>query len=82
LSRPGFDLARSIKSCSECAGTDEFTKMKNGRREVLPIDLGIQARPVAIFMLKNRTLSPAAELFIKCVRAAVKSTLSNLGVPG
>jgi DNA-binding transcriptional LysR family regulator len=56
--------------------------MKNGRREVLPIDLGIQARPVAIFMLKNRTLSPAAELFIKCVRAAVKSTLSNLGVPG
>jgi DNA-binding transcriptional LysR family regulator len=50
--------------------------------KVLPIDLGIQARPVAIFMLKNRTLSPAAELFIKCVRAAVKSTLSNLGVPG
>jgi DNA-binding transcriptional LysR family regulator len=49
--------------------------------KVLPIDLGIQARPVAIFTLKNRTLSPAAELFIKCVRATVKSSLSNLGVP-
>jgi DNA-binding transcriptional LysR family regulator len=50
--------------------------------KVLPIDLGIQARPVAIFTLKDRSLSPAAELFIKCVRATVKSTLSNLGVPG
>jgi len=45
--------------------------------KVLPIDLGIQARPVAIFTLKNRTLSPAAELFIKCVRATAKSVFSN-----
>jgi DNA-binding transcriptional LysR family regulator len=36
----------------------------------LPIDLGIQARPVAIFTLKNRTLSPLAKLFIGCARAA------------
>jgi DNA-binding transcriptional LysR family regulator len=36
----------------------------------LPIDLGVQPRPVAIFTLKNRTLGPVAELFIKCVRAA------------
>jgi DNA-binding transcriptional LysR family regulator len=36
----------------------------------LPIDLGVQTRPVAIFTLKNRTLSPVAELFINCVRAA------------
>lgn len=45
--------------------------------KVLPIDLGIQTRPVAIFTLKNRTLSPAAELFIKCVRTTAKSIFSN-----
>lgn len=38
--------------------------------KALPVDLGIDMRPVAIFTLKNRTLSPVAELFIKCVRAA------------
>ena len=36
----------------------------------LPIDLGVGTRPVAIFTLKNRTLSPVAELVIKCMRAA------------
>ena len=39
----------------------------------LPIDLGIQGRPVAVFTLKNRTLSPLAEIFIKSVRAVVTS---------
>jgi DNA-binding transcriptional LysR family regulator len=34
----------------------------------LPVDLGVQARPVAIFTLKNRTLSPVADLLINCVR--------------
>ena len=45
--------------------------------KILPIDLGIQTRPVAVFTLKNRTLSSAAELFIKCVRATAKSIFSN-----
>jgi len=35
----------------------------------LPIDLGLRPRPVAIVTLKNRTLSPAAELFIDCIRS-------------
>jgi DNA-binding transcriptional LysR family regulator len=39
----------------------------------LPIDLGILGRPVAVFTLKNRTLSPLAEIVIKAVRAAVTS---------
>jgi DNA-binding transcriptional LysR family regulator len=39
----------------------------------LPIDLGIGTRPVAVFTLKNRTLSPVAEIVIKCVRAAAAS---------
>jgi DNA-binding transcriptional LysR family regulator len=39
----------------------------------LPIDLGVQTRPVAIFTLKNRTLSPVAELFLQSVRSVAKS---------
>jgi DNA-binding transcriptional LysR family regulator len=52
--------------------------------KALPIDLGVQTRPVAIFTLKNRTLSPVAELFIKCARAAARvrfSSISRLAVP-
>lgn len=39
----------------------------------LPIDLGVETRPVAIFTLKNRTLSPVAELFLQSVRSVAKS---------
>jgi DNA-binding transcriptional LysR family regulator len=41
----------------------------------LPIDLGLQRRPVAVFTLKNRTLNPVAEIVIKCVRAVATSML-------
>jgi DNA-binding transcriptional LysR family regulator len=44
----------------------------------LPVDLGIQARPMAIFTLKNRTLSPAVELFIETVRTVGKSMAAGL----
>jgi DNA-binding transcriptional LysR family regulator len=43
----------------------------------LPIDLGIQPRAVAIFTLKNRTLSPVAELLMQCVRTVAKETVSG-----
>jgi DNA-binding transcriptional LysR family regulator len=36
--------------------------------KVLPIDLGVPPLKVAIFTLKNRTLSPAVKLFIECAR--------------
>ena len=39
----------------------------------LPISLGVQTRPVAIFTLRNRTLSPVAELFLQSVRSVAKS---------
>jgi DNA-binding transcriptional LysR family regulator len=39
----------------------------------LPIDLGIHGRPVAVFTLKNRTLSPLAKIVIGSVRAVVAS---------
>ena len=39
---------------------------------VLPIDIGVPPQKVAIFTLKNRTLSPAVRLFIQCARQVVK----------
>jgi DNA-binding transcriptional LysR family regulator len=42
----------------------------------LPIELDIEPRSVAIFTLKNRTLSPVAELFMQCVRIVAKETVS------
>ena len=39
----------------------------------LPIDLAVQTRPVAIFTLRNRTLSPVAELFLQSLRTTAKS---------
>jgi DNA-binding transcriptional LysR family regulator len=41
--------------------------------KALPVDLGLQPRPIAIVTLKNRALSPAAELFISQIRATVKA---------
>jgi len=40
--------------------------------KVLPIDLGVPPQKVAIFTLKNRTLSPAVKLFIDCARQVAK----------
>jgi DNA-binding transcriptional LysR family regulator len=42
--------------------------------KVLPVDLPIQPRlrPVGIVTLKNRTLSPVAQLFIDCAREVAK----------
>jgi DNA-binding transcriptional LysR family regulator len=41
--------------------------------KALPVDLELRPRPIAIVTLKNRTLSPAAELFIDCVRSVASS---------
>ena len=41
--------------------------------KVLPIDLAIPIRQVALFTLKNRTLNPAAEILIDCVRAVAST---------
>ena len=47
--------------------------------KALPIDLGLQPRPIGIVTLKNRTLSPAAELFISQMRTAAKASMSPNG---
>lgn len=40
--------------------------------KVLPINLPVQPPPVGILTLKNRTLPPAAKLFIECARKVVR----------
>ncbi|TCU72553.1 DNA-binding transcriptional LysR family regulator [Bradyrhizobium sp. R2.2-H] len=40
--------------------------------KILPVQLPAQPRPVAILTLKSRALSPAAKLFIECVRQTAK----------
>lgn len=47
----------------------------------LPIDLPTTRRPVGIITLKNRTLSPLAQLFINCTREFVKPRGKHYG-PG
>jgi DNA-binding transcriptional LysR family regulator len=44
--------------------------------KALPIDLRLQPRPIAIVTLKNRTLNPAAELFISQMRATAKTSMN------
>ncbi|HVV63133.1 MAG TPA: LysR family transcriptional regulator [Pseudolabrys sp.] len=46
---------------------------------VLPVDLGIRAEPVGISTLKNRTLSPAAQIFVECARDVVKPLTRRAG---
>ena len=45
--------------------------------KALPVDLRIKPRPHAIVTLKNRTLSPIAELFIRELKAMASSPLSH-----
>src|SRR3569833_1457022 len=43
----------------------------------LPIKLGGRPRPIAIVMLKNRSVSPAVRLFVEHLRATARSNLSR-----
>jgi len=45
--------------------------------KALPVRLDIPTRPVAIITLKNRTLSPAVELFVKQALETARSTKSR-----
>jgi DNA-binding transcriptional LysR family regulator len=46
--------------------------------KILPIELRIPPRPVGIVTLKNRTISPVAELFIDCAREVAKPLTSGI----
>lgn len=43
----------------------------------LPIDLRTRPRPIAILMLKNRSISPAVQLFVEDLRTAAKNYLGQ-----
>jgi DNA-binding transcriptional LysR family regulator len=43
----------------------------------LPIKLGTKPRPIAIIMLKNRSISPAVQLFIEHLRVTAKRYLRH-----
>jgi DNA-binding transcriptional LysR family regulator len=47
--------------------------VKDSALRVLPVDLPTTRKPIAVITLKNRTLSPVAELFIKNARAMAKT---------
>jgi DNA-binding transcriptional LysR family regulator len=40
--------------------------------KLLPVEIPKTPYPIAIITLKNRTLSPLAQLFIECVREVAK----------
>lgn len=45
----------------------------------LPIDLPTTRRPIAVVTLKNRTVSPVAQVFIDCAREVGKSLTRSAG---
>jgi DNA-binding transcriptional LysR family regulator len=47
--------------------------------KVLPVDLPAQMWPIGIITLKDRTLNPAAELFVACAKEVAKTCVSQLG---
>ena len=50
-------------------------KLAGGNEDIkaLPVDIPKVGRPIGILTLKNRTLSPVAELFIAAVRDVANS---------
>ena len=57
-----------------------FSAVKASLR-ILPVALGIDPPPVGIVTLKNRALSPVANLFVQTLRAVVKDAkLSRAGI--
>jgi DNA-binding transcriptional LysR family regulator len=49
----------------------EFSDLKHSLKP-LPVQLPIEPRPVAIVTLRNRTLSPVAQLFIDCAKEVTR----------
>ncbi|MES2030401.1 MAG: LysR family transcriptional regulator [Pseudomonadota bacterium] len=72
----------SMHLCCQLAASAQFVTMlptsilRFGNHDrflkVLPVQLPAQSRPVAIVTLKSRALSPAAKLFIECVRRTAR----------
>lgn len=50
--------------------------------KTLPVKLSARAAPVGVVKLRNRTLSPAARLFLDCVRTVVRPLAKQGTAPG
>jgi DNA-binding transcriptional LysR family regulator len=81
---PNFVVSTlSISLRNELAATGQFVTLLTssvvrtfGKRyafKALPIELPAHRSPIGIVTLRNRTLSPATQLFIKCAREVAKS---------
>jgi DNA-binding transcriptional LysR family regulator len=67
----------SIHLCCYLAASSKFVTMVpasvlrfgnfDHSLKILPVKLASQRRPVGIVTLKNRTLTPAARLFVECM---------------
>ena len=53
------------------ASTLKFSGARLGMK-TLPVDLSIRPGPVGVVTLKDRTLSPMAQLFINCAREVAR----------
>ena len=75
--RPRYTGSRSWPSLLARAGevtlVTHFVALAQGRLKTLPIDLDVPLAPIAIFTLKNRTISPVAQLFIEQAREMAKT---------
>jgi DNA-binding transcriptional LysR family regulator len=81
----------SIPLRSELAGSGQFVTLlpgsvvrTYGKRyslKVLPIALPDHRSPVGIVMLRNRTLGPVVQLFIRSAREVAKSIAGQPGPP-
>ena len=75
-------ITYSMHMCHKLLATGRFLSMlssytlmlpgKHPWLKALPVDLANARGTIAIITLKNRTLSPLAELFIKTMRAVTK----------
>jgi DNA-binding transcriptional LysR family regulator len=71
-------LLASGRSLSIVPGSVFRFPASNPGLKRLPIDLPTTRTPVAVITLKNRTLSPVAQVFIDCARKLVKPLTKGL----
>jgi DNA-binding transcriptional LysR family regulator len=76
VSSYGHQLPSALVSTGRFLALLPGTYLKfNGKRfglKALPVKLPVPPQPVGIVTLRNRTLSPLAQLFIKCAREVAK----------
>jgi DNA-binding transcriptional LysR family regulator len=73
-----YQLLATGRFVSALPGSILSLNAKPNLLKILPIELPSRPWPVVLVTLKNRTLTPALELFVKYARAIISSTPSRL----